>query len=123
MIGTSNGEPKNGNPGSGDTKAMPLTRIHKTFLLVPDENLANRIRLKRMLGGNDFDKIPEIKDCVVLPAIDCILIESELPTSLLAEQLRQLFKGALFILTPVAELDGVLPQEAWNFINARRAEQ
>ena len=92
---------------------MPLTRIDRGYLLVADETLTDRIRLKGMLHWNPFEAVPEIRSYFLLPNIDCIFIASESRIDVLAEKLRQTFRNLVFIITPIHEVDGLLPEAAW----------
>jgi hypothetical protein len=92
---------------------MPPTRIDRGYLLVVEENLTDRIRLKGMLRWNPFKAIPEIRRFLPLPKIGCIFLESDSPTAVLAEKLRQSFPNVRFVLIPMHEVDGFLPDAAW----------
>lgn len=95
---------------------MPLTRIARGYLLAIEENLTDRIRLKEMVNWSPFTAIPEIRRYVLLPNIGCMFIASESPIDVLAERLRQTFPDVFFIITPIREADGLLPDEAWKAI-------
>jgi len=94
--------------------------VSSGYLLVVDENLTNRLRLTGMFARDVFEKVPEIENHIVLSTIDCILLESRLPMQELANKLRQIFPATPFVIAPLAEIDGVLPEDAWSFINAAR---
>jgi hypothetical protein len=102
---------------------MPLTRIDRGYLLVAAENLTDRIRLKGMLHWNPFETIPEILNYLLLPNMDCVFIVSESPTDVLAEKLRKTFPNVVFIITPIHEVDGLLPEAAWAVINGTRGPE
>jgi hypothetical protein len=90
---------------------------NKGYLFVPEASIVNKIRMSALFKWSVFDKVPLISNYLVLPNLDCIFLEADGPTQSLAAQLRDQFPKAPFMLTPIAEPDGLLPQTAWDFIN------
>jgi hypothetical protein len=73
-----------------------------------------------LFNWNPFEKVPEIQNYLLLPNIDCVFLESSSSSQILAEKLRQVFPNLVFIIVPITEADGLLPQAAWNFVNSTR---
>jgi hypothetical protein len=97
---------------------MPLTRIDRGYLFVAHDNLTDRIRVKGLLRWNPFKKIPEIRSYLFLPNINGMFLVSDAPTGVLADKLRQAFPKVVFMISPVHELDGFLPEKAWAAIRS-----
>jgi hypothetical protein len=83
--------------------------------------MISKIRMSSWLfRSNPFQNVPLIEDYLVLPNVDCVFLRSSTSTSILAAQLRDLFPNLPFVLTPIDEADGLLPEAAWNFIKLSR---
>jgi hypothetical protein len=92
-----------------------------SYLLVGDGDLIGSIRVLIFMNQNPFQTIPAVTRYFVLPKVDCVLLEARIAAHELADALRQQFKDRLFLITPITEADGLLPQVAWDFINKARA--
>jgi hypothetical protein len=92
--------------------------LNRGYLFVPETSIVSKIRMNTLFKWGAFDKVPLISNYLVLPNLECIFLEADGPTQTLAAQLREQFPKAPFMLTPISEADGLLPQTAWDFINA-----
>ena len=92
--------------------------LNKGYLFVPESSIVSKIRMSALFKWSVFEKVPLIENYLVLPNLDCVFLQANGPTDALAAQLRDQFPKAPFMLTRISEADGLLPQTAWDFINA-----
>ncbi len=71
---------------------------YEVFVLIGDGEFVGSIRLLAMFNQNPFPKIPEITSYLVLPKIDCVLLQANCTPQQLASDLRQQFKIDCFSL-------------------------
>jgi hypothetical protein len=96
-----------------------IINLSRTYILVCDKHMSAAIGVRAALKLGSLESVPGVENFLFIPQLpDSVVIVSTVGTAALAEGLRSMFPGQLFMLSSIAEMDGFLPKAAWDFIQA-----
>ena len=94
-----------------------ILRNSNVYLLSCDQKMSQRITVSTILKLPILERVSGIENFLFIPQLpDAVIIVSSAPTAVLAENLRGTFPDGIFLLTLITDVDGFLPQAAWDFI-------